>query len=81
MSYFQGKKFTCNDTLRDRLIWKWYPCPGCDLHNVSKQKRTLLFNRFHARPHKAWLIYWRSHPTEFKALLDAVKPKCQVLKV
>jgi hypothetical protein len=72
--YYQGMKFTRNSTLRDRTVNAWYPCPGCQLHRISKQKRKLLFSRFHPRPQASWLVYWRSHPTEFKEMLEAMGP-------
>jgi hypothetical protein len=58
---------------RHKLCWHWYPCPGCQLHKVSARKREILFEHFHNRPQKSWLVYWRSHPTEFNEIRVNIK--------
>ena len=59
-------------TIRDNITWHWYPCPGCQLHGVSPQQRKLLFSRYVDLPQQAWLVYWRSHPVEYNAMLTNV---------
>lgn len=70
--YYQGMKFTRNSTLRDKTVSRWYPCPGWQGHKVPRQK--LLFKRYCDRPQSSWLVYWRSHPSEFKDMMKAIGP-------
>lgn len=61
-----------NSTVKDKLCFHWYPCPGFIGHMVSKRKRHILFEHYNQRPQKSWLVYWRSHPFEYKKILNEV---------
>mgnify|MGYP006871747108 FL=1 len=56
-----------------KLVWKWYPCPGCVMHDVNPRRQEILFEHYHKRPQKSWMIYWRSHPLEYQQLLESIK--------
>lgn len=54
--------------------WKYYPVPGCNAHKeiVGTRRGGVLFERYQNRPQTAHGLYWRTHPAEYKALLDIV---------
>ena len=57
-------------TQRDKLLLRWYPCPGCCFHKIrAARRKDILFEHYNARPQKSWIVYWRTHPTEYDALL------------
>lgn len=69
-------------TARERLCWHWYPTPGCIMHAeiVGERRAKILFERYcnidHPRHgHKVNLMYWRSHPAEWKEILRIVDRK------
>jgi hypothetical protein len=66
-------KYTLHNkfTAREKLCWHWYPCPGFVGHRHPR--REILFEHFHRRPQKSWLVYWRSHPIEWKEILLRTK--------
>lgn len=65
--YLGGEKFT----VREKLCWHWYPCPGCNMHKeiVGERRGEILFKRYSGRhstrEHKSHLLYWRTHPKEW----------------
>jgi len=58
------------DPLRVTITYKYHPCPGCALHDHARGK--IIFNHFIDRPQKSWTVYWRSHPQEYKAMLEGI---------
>lgn len=58
-------------TVRDKLCFHWYPCPGCIMHKaiIGDRRSEILFERYHKLSNKAHLVYWRSHPEEWRQLL------------
>jgi hypothetical protein len=74
-----GEKFT----VRDKLCLHWRPTPGCNIHKeiVGKRRGNILFKRYcfssnnYKFHKKATLIYWRTHPKEWAAILAKVYPK------
>ena len=56
--------------LRVTISYKYHPCPGCFLHDHSRAE--ILFDHFAERPQKSYGLYWRSHPREYKAILDKI---------
>ncbi len=60
-------------TLREKTAWKWYPCPG--FNNHKHHNREILFEHFHKRPQKSWMLYWRAHPAEYKQMLSEIRRK------
>lgn len=61
-----GEKFT----LRDKLCFKWYPTPGCIMHEklIGDRRAEILFEHYVNLSNKANLIYWRTHPAEWKQI-------------
>jgi len=61
-------------TVREKLCFHWYPCPGCNMHCdiVGERRGGILFKRYSGnydrRGHKMHLIYWRTHPMEWAAI-------------
>lgn len=79
--YWDRKTYTafkyrvgCKITPREKLTWKWYPTPGCNAHTkiVGTRRGNRLFEAFHKRPQKSYLVYWRSHQEEYNAMLAAM---------
>lgn len=68
-------KVGCKITRREKLTWKWYPCPGCFAHSdiVGTRRGNILFESFQKRPQKSYLVYWRSHPDEYRQLMESVR--------
>ena len=62
-----------------QLCHHYAPVPGCLLHKVSPRRQTLLFDHYVDRPQKSHSLYWRTHPLEYKALLEW--PKNNMIKV
>ena len=58
--YQIGRKFT----LREKLCFKWYPTPGCNMHDHMRSKR-VFERRVGLKSNKANLVYWRMHPKEW----------------
>lgn len=58
-----------------RKNYKWNPTPGCIPHRniVGHAKAELLFSKYADRPQKAINLYWRTHPAEYKAMLDQLQ--------
>lgn len=58
----------------EKLRWKYYPCPGCILHYeiIGAQRAKQLFNKYNRYPQKAQALYWRSHPGEYKKLIEII---------
>lgn len=54
---------------RDKLIWKYYPCPGCKPHQIRSPRKEVLFNHYVERPQKSYITYWRSHPEEYSTMM------------
>jgi len=51
-------------------------CPGCISHRkiVGERRGNLLFERYcQKRSQAAYKLYWRSHPEEYKALMESFK--------
>ena len=72
-------KYTLHNkfTVREKLCWHWYPCPGCHYHEdiIGKHRSKILFEHYHKLDNKTHLIYWRSHPQEWKQLCKRVNRK------
>ena len=75
-----GSKFTA----REKLCWHWRPTPGCNMHKeiVGERRAKILFEKYcfgngrNFRQHgKATLLYWRTHPKEWSAILAQVDRK------
>jgi hypothetical protein len=64
-----GEKMSIREALSMR---NYFPCPGCLSHNVDPRRQGILFDHYVERPQKSHAVYWRSHPTEYKALLKQV---------
>ena len=64
-------------TVRDKLCFHWYPCPGCSYHEllVGERRAGILFERYQKLDNKAHLIYWRTHPKEWVAIQAHVRRK------
>lgn len=56
--------------LRVTLTYKYHPCPGCALHDHPRSD--ILFDHFINRGQKAYGLYWRTHPQEYKAMLKTI---------
>jgi len=51
-------------TVREKLCFKWYPTPGCIMHDHPRRDR--VFERHYNAPgNKSNLVYWRMHPKEW----------------
>lgn len=48
------------------LTRKHYPCPGCKLHKHPRAK--YLFNNYYGRGRQAYMLYWKTHPSEYKQI-------------
>ena len=75
-----GEKFTA----REKLCWHWRPTPGCNIHKeiVGERRGNILFKRYcfgsntNYKLHgKATLMYWRTHPKEWAAIIAKVYSK------
>lgn len=56
----------------EKKNWKYYPCPGCILHSsiVGRRRGDVLFRNYVERPQTSHHLYWRTHPVEYKTLID-----------
>jgi hypothetical protein len=67
-----GEKFTA----REKLTFHWYPTPGCNMHKeiIGNRRGGILFEHYvKLRGSKANLLYWRTHPMEWKEILRRVR--------
>ena len=71
-------------TVRDKLCMHWRPTPGCNAHKeiIGERRGEILFEKYcfnnsrkHTLHNKANLMYWRSHPAEWAAILAQVDRK------
>lgn len=63
-------------TIRDKILrhrWARHITPGCISHNVDPRRQEILFEHYADRPQKSYVVYWRSHVDEYKALLASTK--------
>jgi len=62
----------CNRTVRDKLLeHRTHQCPGNIGHKVrSERVRGRIFDRYYNAGHKAYTMYWRSHPEQYKAMRE-----------
>lgn len=82
-SYYAMKRRLGGEKMsaREKLCWHWYPTPGCLMHAdiIGKHRAEILFRRYcgsiRLGDRKANLIYWRSHPQEWKEILQKVYQK------
>ena len=65
-----GEKMSIREILSVR---NYYPVPGCLSHNIDPRRQGILFDHYVERPQKSHTVYWRSHPTEYKALIASIK--------
>lgn len=59
----------------EKARYKYYPCPGCLLHKeiIGEKRGEVLFNKYcNKRPQSSYALYWRSHPEEYKRLLEII---------
>lgn len=75
-----GSKFTA----REKLCRHWRPVPGCNMHKeiVGERRAKILFEKYcfgigtnYRTQARATLLYWRSHPKEWAAILAQVDRK------
>lgn len=59
-------------TKHQKLCWKYYPVPGCLQHEIHPKRQEILFDHYVERPQKSCVVYWRSHPAEYQALLERI---------
>lgn len=54
--------------------WKYYPVPGCMTHReiLGEERGRRLFLKYVDYPQSAHGLYWRSHPAEYKKLLEII---------
>lgn len=57
---------------REKLMRKWYPCPGCKLHPIAESRRKVLFRAYVSRPQTSHGVYWRTHQSEYKLMLQNI---------
>lgn len=59
----------------EKASWRYYPTPGCISHRkiVGERRGEILFRGFFDRPQKAARLYWKSHPDEYKKLMESLK--------
>ena len=67
-----------NPTKRDEILFnRMHLCPGNKFHNHPR--REIVFNRYVSRDyktaHKAYVMYWRSHPAEYAKMIANFKNK------
>lgn len=71
-----------NPTKRDEILFnRMHLCPGNKFHNHPR--REIVFKRYvsrclsrgHADTHKAYVMYWRSHPAEYAEMIANIKNK------
>lgn len=58
--------------------WKYYPCPGCNMHAeiIGAARAETLFRKYCDKyPQTAYNLYWRSHPSEYKKLMELVNKR------
>lgn len=57
--------------------YRYYPCPGCMIHRsiIGAERGRRLFLKYEAYPQKAHELYWKTHPIEYKKLLEIVNSK------
>lgn len=66
--YVLARRFELNRmSRRDKMRTKWYPCPGNIYHLV--ERNDILFERYNGRPDKSYVVYWRTHPSEYLSMI------------
>ena len=62
-------------TIRDKVMYHRIlrSCPGNKLHDVPPRRQEILFRNYVERPQSSWIVYWNSHPEQYKALLSCRK--------
>jgi hypothetical protein len=70
--YFQ--KANSKWSPRERLLWKYYPVPGCRSHSeiVGDRRAEILFDHFSKRPQASHGLYWRTHISEYNTLMESI---------
>jgi len=80
--FFYNRVLRRNLTVRDKLCSNWYPTPGCNMHKdiIGDRRGEILFKKYcfgnktnYKLHHKANIMYWRSHPTEWTKIQEMVK--------
>lgn len=51
---------------RQMRLHPWFPCPGFIGDPAPRWRK---FERWHERPQKSWLVYWRARPALYKEML------------
>lgn len=68
--YRMGNKTTVREEL---LSHRMHQCPGNIGHKVKNRER--IFERYvdnkSSNRHKAYVMYWRSHPEQYKAMRES----------
>ena len=64
-----GEKLSIRESLSMR---NYFPVPGCIPHAIHPRRSEILFDHYVERPSKSHTVYWRSHPAEYKVLLENV---------
>jgi hypothetical protein len=56
---------------------KYCPCPGCINHSavIGERRAEVIFHKYVDYPQKAHSLYWRTHPTEYAAMLKIINKK------
>lgn len=62
-------------SLREKLTYIWNPIPGNKLHNHPRSE--ILFDHFSYRSQKSCGLYWRTHPQEYKIMLEKIVKKLE----
>lgn len=61
-------------TVRDKLLMhRLHQCPGNIGHHVFNQDR--IFNKYVKLGHRAYVMYWRSHPADLAKMRNRLNPK------
>ncbi len=68
------QKLNTADKIRSKRM---HECPGNIFHNHPR--KNIIFNRYQRRgpadSHKSYVMYWRSHPTEYAQMIFNRKNK------
>lgn len=62
----------------EKESYKYYPVPGCKPHREilnNDARGKLLFDRYVNRPQLSHNLYWRTHPVEYKRMIDQLALK------
>lgn len=59
-------QFTQREKLLSKYTNKIFTCPGYISHDIQPRRKEILFNHYVNYGNKAYVMYWRSHPNEYK---------------